>query len=282
MSVVTFEHVGYTYSAKTPFEHEALKDLSFTLQEGRVTGLVGHTGCGKSTVAMLLDGLERPTSGRILIDGRDLWEEPKKVREIRRRIGLVFQYPEYQLFEETVEKDIAFGPRNLGKSEDEIRTLVHSAAQFVGVGEDLLKKSPFELSGGERRRAAIAGVLAMDPELLVLDEPAAGLDPRGRADILGGVCAYRREKQNRTVLLISHSMEDMARFADDLIVLKEGELLFHGTTKEVFCRPDLVREAGLALPQITRITNALCDLGIPEGITTTEEAAIEILKRLDS
>lgn len=279
MSLLTLQNVSYRYSPDTPFEQLALDDVSLSFTEGRITGLVGHTGSGKSTLAMLLNGLEKPTSGKVLLDGVDIWDKPKEIRALRFRVGLVFQYPEYQLFEETVERDIAFGPKNMGKSEEEIRDLVRRGAEFTGISEAMLKKSPFDLSGGERRRVAIAGVLAMDPEILVLDEPAAGLDPKGREDILGGVAAWQRS-ENKTVILISHSMEDMARYADELVVLKGAKLLIQDSTAAVFRRGDLIEKAGLALPQITRITNALSSFGIPSGITTPEEAAAEILKRI--
>ena len=279
MSTLTLSHVSYLYSPKTPFEHLALDDVSLTFTEGCITGLVGHTGSGKSTLAMLLNGLEKPTEGKVLLNGRDIWEKPKEIRALRFEVGLVFQYPEYQLFEETVEKDIAFGPKNMGKSDEEVFELVHRAALFAGISDSLLQKSPFELSGGERRRVAIAGVLAMDTDILVLDEPAAGLDPKGREDILGGVRAWQRAHK-KTVILISHSMEDMARYADELVVLKDSRLLMHAPCREVFQRPEILTEAGLTLPQITRITNQLSEFGIPAGITTPEEAALEILKRI--
>ncbi len=279
MSTLSLSRVSYLYSAGTPFEHLALDNVSLTFTEGRITGLVGHTGSGKSTLAMLLNGLEKPTSGEILLDGENIWSRPKEIRALRFKIGLVFQYPEYQLFEETVERDIAFGPKNMGKSPEEISALIQKAASDVGLTDEMLKKSPFELSGGERRRVAIAGVLAMDPDILVLDEPAAGLDPRGREEILGRVRAWQRAK-NKTVILISHSMEDMARYADELVVLKDARLLCHGETAEVFRSPELIESAGLTLPQITRLLNQLTRYGIPQGITTPEEAVDAILKRI--
>lgn len=279
MSTLSLSHVSYLYSPSTPFEHLALDDVSLTFTEGRITGLVGHTGSGKSTLAMLLNGLEKPTSGEVMLDGENIWEKPRDIRSVRFRVGLVFQYPEYQLFEETVEKDIAFGPRNMGKSEEEIAALVKKAAFDVGLTEEMLKKSPFELSGGERRRVAIAGVFAMDTDVLVLDEPAAGLDPKGREEILGRIRAWQRAK-NKTVILISHSMEDMARYADELVVLKDSRLLMHEKTSAVFQKPDVIESAGLTLPQITRILNRLSHLGIPGGITTPEEAAEILLQRI--
>ena len=279
MSTLSLSHVSYRYSPGTPFEHAALTDVTHTFTPGRITGLIGHTGSGKSTLAMLLNGLEKPTEGTVLLDGEDIWKKPKEIRAVRFKVGLVFQYPEYQLFEETVEKDIAFGPKNMGKSEEEIHRLVHRAADFVGIEEELMEKSPFDLSGGQRRRVAIAGVLAMDTDILVLDEPAAGLDPKGREDILSGIRAWQRAG-NKTVILISHSMEDMARYADELLILKDSRILKSGTPREIFSSPETVEEAGLALPAVTRICNRLADCGLPQGITTPEEAVKEILQRI--
>ncbi|MBQ2758021.1 MAG: energy-coupling factor transporter ATPase, partial [Clostridia bacterium] len=209
MAVLSLERVSYVYGEGTPFEIKALDDVSLTVREGSVTGIIGHTGSGKSTLVQLFNGLEKPQSGRVLLDGGDIWAEPKKMRDIRFRVGLVMQYPEYQLFEETIAADIAFGPRNMGLDEAEIAQRVSEAASFVGLSPDVLDKSPFDLSGGQKRRAAIAGVMAMRPEILVLDEPAAGLDPRGRDSILQGICAYGKQT-GATVIIVSHSMEDMA------------------------------------------------------------------------
>ena len=233
---LTLENIGVVYGENTPFRHTALKDISIAFPKGKVTGIIGHTGSGKSTLAMLLNGLLKPTSGRVLLDGEDIWAKPKEIRSVRFRVGLVFQYPEYQLFDETVRADIAFGPKNMGLSAEECDSRVARAASFCGVDEKMLARSPFELSGGQKRRAAIAGVLAMDPEVLVLDEPAAGLDPRGREEILGGLMDYQKQRQS-TMLIISHSMEDIAKYADSILVLKEGEVFLFGTVEEVFYDP---------------------------------------------
>ena len=275
MSTITLENVSYAYSPNTPLEKEALRDICVTVSDGKLTGLIGHTGSGKSTFAQLLNGLLRPTSGRILLDGEDIWAEPKKISRIRHRVGMVFQYPEHQLFEETVYKDIAYGPRNMGKKDAELDALVRSSAAFVGIGEDILQKSPFELSGGQQRRVAIAGVFAMDPDVLVLDEPAAGLDPKGRDEILGRIRSYQKA-QNKTVLLISHSMEDMARYSDELIVLKDSTLLAHGTVDEVFCKAEIIGSAGLRMPQVTRVMLALKQKGIEvDTARYTVDAAVK-------
>ncbi|MCQ2431450.1 MAG: energy-coupling factor transporter ATPase [Clostridia bacterium] len=270
---IELSHVTYRYSVGTPFEKAALQDVSLKFEAGIITGLMGHTGSGKSTIAQLLNGILRPTEGQVLIDGRDIWAEPKKIREICFRVGLVFQYPEYQLFEETVAKDIAYGPHNMGLDEKEIARRVEEAARFTGLTPDLFEKSPFELSGGQKRRVAIAGVMAMDPEILVLDEPAAGLDPRGRKEILGGIRAYQREKGN-TIIIISHSMEDMAVYADKLMVLDHGHLSRYGTSHEVFCHAEELKAVGLSRPQITKLMMELQKAGIPvdSGIYTVDDA----------
>ena len=267
MTEIKLENVSYLYSAGTPFAKEALKNIDLTFAPGQLTGVIGHTGSGKSTLAQILCGILRPSSGRVLIDGEDLYSDPKKKNENRFRIGLVFQYPEYQLFEETVYRDIAFGPKNMGKSDDEIKELVYDAAHFTGVEEEWMTKSPFELSGGQKRRVAIAGVLAMDPEVIVLDEPAAGLDPGGREEILGRLRTYQIEKR-KTVLLISHSMEDVARFADRLLVLKNAEAFLHDTVSNVFSDPSKIEEASLTLPQITRLARRLHERGVAISPTT--------------
>ncbi len=273
MAEIRLEDVSYLYGADTPFATAALSHVSLTLGEDRTIGVIGHTGSGKSTLAQLLNGILRPTRGRVLLDGKDIFADPKKIGAIRFRVGLVFQYPEYQLFEETARRDIAFGPRNMGKSDDEIAALVEEAARFTGLDEKLLERSPFELSGGQKRRVAIAGVLAMDPEVLILDEPAAGLDPAGKQEILTRLRAYQREKK-KTMILISHSMEDMAVFADEIVVMKHGTVFCHDTTDGVFSDPERVREAGLELPQITRLMMALAAKGVPvdTGIHTVKAA----------
>lgn len=281
MGILTLENVSYVYSPSTPFEKEALHNVTLDFEEGKITGIIGHTGSGKSTVAQLLNGLLKCTSGRVLFRSEDIFDKNNKVGDIRFHVGLVFQYPEYQLFEETVYKDIAFGPTNMGLDEAEINRRVIDAARFAGLDEELLSKSPFDLSGGQKRRAAIAGVMAMEPEVIVLDEPAAGLDPRGRDEILSGICTWQKEKGN-TVIIISHSMEDMARFSERLVVMSHGTVLIHDTVEEVFKKEDLIRESGLALPQITDVMNLLRKKGFPvkEGIYTVEEALCQILSLL--
>lgn len=275
---IELDHVTYRYSIGTPFEKAALEDVSLKFEGGIITGLMGHTGSGKSTIAQLLNGLLKPTEGRVLIDGKDIWAEPKKMREICFRVGLVFQYPEYQLFEETVEKDIAYGPRNMGLSEEEIARRVQDAARFTGLAPEKLQKSPFDMSGGQKRRVAIAGVMAMDPDVLVLDEPAAGLDPAGRKEILGGIRKYQREKGN-TIIIISHSMEDMAVYADKLMVLDHGHLSRYGTGHEVFCHAEELKKVGLSRPQITKLMMELKKAGVPveDGIYTVDDAYRAVL-----
>lgn len=250
--VLTLQDITVVYGEKTNFRKEALSHLSVSFPRGEVIGIIGHTGSGKSTLATLLNGLRKPTEGKVLLNGEDLWAKPKEMRKIRSRVGLVFQYPEYQLFEETVEKDIAFGPRNMALPEEEIARRVKDAAAFCGLSDEELKKSPFELSGGQKRRAAIAGVVAMEPEVLVLDEPAAGLDPKGREEIFGGLMEYR-SRRGATLLLISHSMEEVARYADRILVLKDGKLYLYGTVQEVFGQAEKLFDASLDLPQITKL-----------------------------
>ena len=280
MAEIKLENVSLVYGKDTPFEKIALKDVNVTFTQGRITGIIGHTGSGKSTLAQLLNGILRPSAGRILLDGEDLFADSKKRVLSRYRVGLVFQYPEYQLFEETVWKDIAFGPRNMKKNEDEIREMVAEAAHFTGIGRELMDRSPFELSGGQKRRVAIAGVLAMNPEVIVLDEPAAGLDPSGREEILGRLRAYQREK-NKTVILISHSMEDIARYADELLVLKNGCVYAHDTVDAIFSNEANFLDNGLSLPQISRLILELRRRGLdlPASIHTVSDALFEI-KRL--
>ncbi|MBQ3075813.1 MAG: energy-coupling factor transporter ATPase [Clostridia bacterium] len=281
MAEIRLENVSYVYGKDTPFEKVALDSINLTFTPNRITGIIGHTGSGKSTLAQLLNGILRPTDGKILLDGEDLFSDSKSRVRSRFRVGLVFQYPEYQLFEETVRQDISFGPRNMKKSEDEIRALVDEAAHFTGIGQELMDRSPFELSGGQKRRVAIAGVLAMDPEVIVLDEPAAGLDPGGREEILGRLRAYQRSK-NKTVILISHSMEDIARYADELLVLKNGCIQAHGSVDEVFSDRKNFEGTGLSLPQITRLILELRDRGIPlsASIHTVPDALFEIQRLL--
>ncbi len=246
------KEITAVYGEGTPFRKEALKNVSVAFPKGEVIGIIGHTGSGKSTMATLLNGLRKPSTGEILLEGKNIWEVPKEMRKIRGRVGLVFQYPEYQLFEDTVRKDIAFGPRNMGLAEEEIQRRVEDAAKFCGLSPAELQKSPFELSGGQKRRAAIAGVVAMEPEVLVLDEPAAGLDPKGREEIFGGLMAYK-ERLGATLLLISHSMEEVARYADRILVLKDGRVYLYGTVQEVFGQAEKLFDASLDVPQITKL-----------------------------
>ena len=262
MTVLETRDLCYTYGAGMPFAHAALRGVSVTFEEGSLTAVIGHTGSGKSTLAQHLNGLLKPESGEILLEGKNIWEDPKKIRDVRFKVGMVFQYPEYQLFEDTVEKDIAFGPRNMGLSEEEIAARVKEAAAAVGLSDTLLQKSPFDLSGGEKRRAAIAGVLAMRPRVLVLDEPTAGLDPVGREQMLRQIEQYR-ETHDATVLLISHSMEDVARLADRVLVLKDGEVAMYDTAPAVFARADELEAMGLTVPSVARVFAALRQRGVP-------------------
>ena len=271
--MLRLEHITYRYSAGTPFEVKALDDVTLDIHRGRITGLIGHTGSGKSTLVQLLNGLTRPEAGRVLLDGQDIWQDPKQIGKVRFRVGLVMQYPEYQLFEETVRADIAFGPRNMQLSGEEIAERVDEAAAFAGVDPSLMDKSPFDLSGGQKRRVAIAGIVAMRPEVLVLDEPAAGLDPQGRRDIFGGIRAYNRETGS-TVVIVSHSMEDMAQYCDDVAVMAHARLLMTGTRDEVFARADELEAVGLDIPVITKLSALLRQGGMPldPGLYTLEAA----------
>ena len=271
--MLRLEHITYRYSAGTPFEVKALDDVTLDIHRGRITGLIGHTGSGKSTLVQLLNGLTRPEAGRVRLDGQDIWQDPKQIGKVRFRVGLVMQYPEYQLFEETVRADIAFGPRNMQLSGEEIAERVDEAAAFAGVDPSLMDKSPFDLSGGQKRRVAIAGIMAMRPEVLVLDEPAAGLDPQGRRDIFGGIRAYNRETGS-TVVIVSHSMEDMAQYCDDVAVMAHARLLMTGTRDEVFARADELEAVGLDIPVITKLSALLRQGGMPldPGLYTLEAA----------
>lgn len=277
MTILELSDVCYTYDPGTPMAHEALSHIDLKIEKGSMTGLIGHTGCGKSTLLRMLNGLSKPDSGKILLDGQDIWEDPKKIAAVRFRVGLVMQYPEYQLFDETVASDIAYGPRNMGLSAEEIATRVKEAAAFAGLADELLEKSPFELSGGQKRRAAIAGVMAMRPEILVLDEPAAGLDPMGREEIFAGLARYRAES-GATVVVVSHSMEDMARYCDRLVVMNDGRILLRGTQSEVFGRADELQRIGLGVPDITKLCALLRAGGmpIPDDIYTVEAATAAI------
>lgn len=281
MSTIKVENLSCTYGAKTPFVQHAVKNVSFEINRGDFVGLIGHTGSGKSTLVQMLNGLIKPTAGKVYIDNVDLWEKPKEIRKFRFKVGLVFQYPEYQLFEETVYKDIAFGPTNMGLSEAEIKERVFRAAKFVGLSYELLNKSPFDLSGGEKRRAAIAGVIAMEPEVLILDEPTAGLDPVGRNVLLSQISQYQKAKNN-TVILVSHSMEDVARVTNKVMVMNKGELSMFGDTKSVFAKSKELSTMGLRVPQITKVIDALRAKGValPEGILTVDKAVLEITELL--
>ena len=273
MASIVLENVSFYHGKDTPYEIKALKNIDLQIPEGVITGLIGHTGSGKSTLVQMFNGLLQPSEGRVLIDGKDIWSEPKKMRSVRARVGLVMQYPEYQLFEETIFKDIAFGPRNMGVPDSEIEQRVLQAADFVGLDRALLEKSPFDLSGGQKRRAAIAGIIAMRPEVLVLDEPAAGLDPKGRDAIFANIMDYQK-KSGTTVVVVSHSMEDMARLCDHLIVMAGGEVILSGDRATVFERSELLTSVGLDVPQITQLANLLRSRGIDigTGIYTVEQA----------
>ncbi len=281
MSIIEVKNLSFVYGEGTPFEKKAVDNLSLSINEGEVIGLIGHTGSGKSTFVQMLNGLIRPTSGQVLLEGQDIWEKPKEIRKIRFKVGMVFQYPEYQLFDETVYKDISFGPINKRLSGDDLDKTVRKAARFVSLDDRLLGKSPFDLSGGEKRRAAIAGVIAMDPDVLVLDEPTAGLDPKGRDVLLSQIIGYHKERKN-TVILVSHSMEDVARIADRIMVLNHGRLEMLDTPRAVFSRVEELESMGLRVPQITRIMTILREKGydFSDGILTVGQAFEEILNQL--
>ena len=280
MSEIILSEVNYSYGKKTPYEIKALDNVSVTIARGKITGIIGHTGSGKSTLVQMLNGLIEPDSGKVMIDLQDIWEKRKDIRRYRFKVGLVMQYPEYQLFEETIRKDIAFGPRNMGLSEEEIDDRVREAARFVELEESMLDKSPFELSGGQKRRAAIAGIIAMRPDVLVLDEPAAGLDPRGRASIFKNISDYR-EKTGKTVVIVSHSMEDVARYCDELIVMSGAKLLMSGTPDKVFSQPEILVKNGLDLPQIARLNMLLRERGVDlgDGVYTVDGAFERIMAK---
>lgn len=272
-SIIRTDHLTMTYGVNTPFEKVAVNDLSIEIMEGEFLGIIGHTGSGKSTLVQMLNGLITPTTGKVLLRDKDINENKKKLREVRFQVGMVFQYPEYQLFEETVYRDIAFGPTNMGLTGDELDKRVRESARFTGLKDKLLDKSPFDLSGGEKRRAAIAGVIAMDPDVLILDEPTAGLDPQGRDKLLNQILSYHKERKN-TVILVSHSMEDIARVADRILVMNKGNAEILAPKREVFAQGERLEKMGLRVPQITKITQLLQKKGIdlPDGILTVEEA----------
>ena len=277
--ILEIQNLNHIYSAGTPFEHVALKDVSFAVERGEFIGVIGHTGSGKSTLMQHMNGLLKPTSGKVLLDGVDIWSDKKLTRQSRFRVGLVFQYPEYQLFEETVYKDIAFGPKNMGLSDEEIDRRVREAAGFVGLTEEQLNVSPFDLSGGQKRRVAIAGVIAMEPEVLILDEPTAGLDPEGREGVLNNIDAYRKAK-NATIMMVSHSMSDVARLADRLLVMSGAHLAMDGTPEEVFERAQELLDMGLDIPEVTRVFLHLQKMGLPVRQVYTIAQAVEELKRV--
>lgn len=281
MSVIETQNLTYTYAPGTPFEKVALDDVSLSVEQGDFIGVIGHTGSGKSTLVQHLNGLLRPTGGTVRLNGADIWENPKDIRRIRFEVGMVFQYPEHQLFEETAYKDIAFGPKNMGLNEKEIAERVRRAANFVGLREELLEKSPFELSGGEKRRVAIAGVMAMQPAVLILDEPTAGLDPRGRDMILEQIKAYQQQN-GTTVLLVSHSMEDVARVAQKVLVMNGGKVAMYAPTAEVFSRAEELEAIGLSIPAVTRVFMQLRQKGYPVGdnVYTVEQATQRLLSML--
>ncbi len=276
--VLEVKALTHTYSAGTPFEHKAIDNVDLEVMPGEFLGIIGHTGSGKSTLIQHLNGLLRPTDGQILLDGTDIWERPKEIRKVRFQVGLVFQYPEYQLFEETVYKDISFGPKNMGLEGEEIDCRVRRAAAFAGIDEEMLEKSPFELSGGQKRRVAIAGVIAMEPKVLILDEPTAGLDPRGREAILAQLRSYHKQKGN-TVILVSHSMEEIARNVDRIVVMSHSHKLMDGTPEEVFSRAGELLQVGLDVPQVTKVAMELQKRGLlaDSSVYTIDELVRRLL-----
>lgn len=280
--ILSVKNLKYVYSAGTPFEHTALEDVSFSVNRGEFIGIIGHTGSGKSTLMQQLNGLLKPTSGSVILDGQDIWSDKKLTRQARFRVGLVFQYPEYQLFEETVYRDIAFGPQNMGLPAGEVDRRVREAAGFVGITDAQLQASPFDLSGGQKRRVAIAGVIAMEPEILILDEPTAGLDPSGRREILSNIAAYRKSK-NATIMMVSHSMEDVARLTDRLLVLSGSRLAMDGTPDEIFAHTDELVNMGLNIPQVTQVFLHLRQMGLDvPGVYTIEQAVSALKSRKEA
>lgn len=274
--ILEVKNLSHIYSVGTPFQHIALENVSFSVERGEFVGIIGHTGSGKSTLIQHLNGLLKPTSGTVMLDGKDIWENKATTRQSRFRVGLVFQYPEYQLFEETVYKDIAFGPKNMGLDAEEIDRRVRQAAGFVGLTEEQLQASPFDLSGGQKRRVAIAGVIAMEPEVLILDEPTAGLDPQGREEILQNIQAYR-EAKNATIMMISHSMSDVAKLTERLLVMNDSHLAMDGTPDEVFARAEELLDMGLDIPEVTQVFLALKRAGLNVTPVYTQEAAVSQL-----
>ena len=277
MAILKTEHLTYSYSTGTPFEVTAIEDINIEIEPGELVAVIGHTGSGKSTLIQHFNGLLKPQSGKVYVDGQDIWESKKTLRASRFAVGLCFQYPEYQLVEETVYKDIAFGPKNMKLSEEEIDRRVREAARFIGVTDDMLEKSPFDLSGGEKRRVAIAGVMAMEPKILILDEPTAGLDPRGRDIILGLIRNYR-EETGRTVMIVSHSMDDVAKIATKVLVINDRHVAMYGTVPEIYARSDELVSMGLDIPQVTKVFLGLKENGVPvrTDIFTVEQARAEL------
>ena len=278
-TILEVKNLTHTYSAGTPFEHKALDNVSFSVQRGEFIGIIGHTGSGKSTLIQHLNGLLKPTSGTVQLDGKDIWCDKQFTRQARFRVGLVFQYPEYQLFEETVYKDIAFGPKNMGLSSDEVDRRVREAASFVGISDEQLTVSPFDLSGGQKRRVAIAGVIAMEPEVLILDEPTAGLDPSSRQDILDNIEAYRKAK-NATIMMVSHSMNDVARLTERLLVMNGSKLAMDGSPAEVFARAQELLDMGLDIPDVTQVFLRLQQMGLDVKPVYTIEQALQTIRQL--
>ncbi len=278
-AILEVKNLTHTYSVGTPFEHKALDCVNFTVERGEFLGIIGHTGSGKSTLMQHLNGLLKPTEGQILLDGEDIWSDKKTTRQARFRVGLVFQYPEYQLFEETVYKDIAFGPKNMGLDAQEIDRRVREAAGFVGITDEQLQVSPFDLSGGQKRRVAIAGVIAMGPEILILDEPAAGLDPSSRAEILANIEAYRKAK-NATIMMVSHSMNDVARLTERLLVMNESKLVMDDTPDHVFARAQELCDMGLDIPDVTRVFLRMQQMGLNVNPVYSIEQAVAAVQAL--
>jgi len=282
LSHISVKELSFIYAAGTPFEKHALKDINVEVAKGSLTAVIGHTGSGKSTLVQHLNGLLKPTSGQVFLDDKDIWQEPKKIRDVRFKVGLVFQYPEYQLFDETVEKDISFGPKNMGLDEDEIKERVQFAAGMTSLDETVLSQSPFELSGGQKRRAAIAGVMAMKPSVIILDEPTAGLDPRGRDEILGKLSGYQKTT-GTTMLLVSHSMEDVSKLADYVLVMNDGQVAMYDTVDKVYSRAGELKAIGLNVPQVTKIFTGLKSAGVDvkENVFTMSEGKKEICRVLN-
>ena len=280
MSVLEVKKLTHTYGGNTPFINDAISDINFTVEKGEIVGIIGHTGSGKSTLVSHLNGLLKPSEGEVLIEEKNIWDNPKEIRKIRSKVGLVFQYPEYQLFEETVYEDIAFGPKNMGLKGNELDTRIREICKIIGIKEEYFEKSPFDLSGGEKRRVAIAGVMAMRPEVIIFDEPTAGLDPKGRQDVMEIIKQYRLAT-GATVIIISHSMEDMAYLTEKLLVLSNGRLVMFDKTENIFKQGDALREIGLNVPIVTRVFDEIKNMGIdvPTDIFTVEQA-VDALKKI--